>query len=58
MIHSLWTEKQLEMKYSDAATIKGHPEIQAFIAWVKKKDPLFYIKTKDSNSRKAKRKGK
>jgi hypothetical protein len=58
MIHSLWTEKQLEMEYSDATIIKEHPEMQTFIAWVKKKDPLFYIKTKDSNSRKAKRKGK
>jgi hypothetical protein len=58
MIHSLWTEKQLEMEYSDATIIKEHPEMQTFIAWVKKKDPLFYIKTKDSNSRKVKRKGK
>lgn len=51
-IHSLWTEKQLELEYSDPDLIRNHPDMQVFIAWIKKKDPLFYIKTKTSNSKK------
>lgn len=58
MIHSLWTEKELELEYSDPEKIKEHPDMKTFIAWVKKKDPLFYIKTKSSNQKKSKRKGR
>lgn len=57
-IHSLWTEKELELEYSDPEKIKENAEMQTFIAWVKKKDPLFYISSKDSKARKNKRKGK
>lgn len=58
MIHSLWTEKELELEYSDSEKIKSHTEIQKFIKWIQKKDPLFYLATKDSKTRKIKRKGK
>lgn len=58
MIHSLWTEKELELEYSDPEKIKSHPEMGKFIKWVQKKYPLFYITTKDSKVRKSKRKGR
>ena len=54
-IHSLWTEKQLELDYSDPQLVRSHPDMKVFIEWVKKKDPLFYIKTKSSSSKKRRR---
>lgn len=50
-IHSIWTEKQLEKEFSDPEVIKDNPEMKVFINWIKKKDPLFYISTKDSNKK-------
>lgn len=55
MVHSLWTEKELEMDYSDPEKIKAHPDMQNFITWVSKKDPVFYIKSKSSNLKKSKK---
>jgi hypothetical protein len=57
-IHSLWTEKELELEFSDPEKIKENEEMKIFINWIKKKDPLFYISTKDSNQRKSKRRGR
>ena len=57
-LHSLWTEKELEQEFSDPKKIKEHPEIQKLVNWLKNKDPLFYIKTKDSKVRKNKRLGR
>ncbi len=52
-IHSIWTEKELEREFSDPETINANEEIQKFIKWIQKRDPLFYIKTK-TNARKSK----
>lgn len=57
-IHSLWTEKELEQEFSDPERIKENTEMQTFIKWIKNKDPLFYLTTKDSNTRKHKRRGR
>ncbi len=57
-IHSLWTEKELELEFSDPEKIKNHEKMKKFIHWISKKDPLFYLSTKDSNDRKRKRKGR
>lgn len=54
-LHSTWTNKELENEYSDPELIRNDVRIQKFIKWVAKKDPLFYISTKDSNERKDKR---
>jgi hypothetical protein len=54
----LWTEKELELEFSDPEKIKENEEMKIFINWIKKKDPLFYISTKDSNQRKSKRRGR
>lgn len=53
-IHALWTEKQLEKEFSDPEIIKADPRMQKFIAWVKKKEPDFYIKTISSNIKRQK----
>lgn len=41
-IHSLWTEKELEREFNTAEAVKSHPDMQAFIKWVQKKEPDFY----------------
>jgi hypothetical protein len=45
-IHSKWTVKELEREFNDPEAIKADVEAQAFIAWVSKKDPQFYIRSK------------
>ncbi len=57
-IHSLWTEKELEKEFSDPDVIKNHEKMQSFLHWIKNKDSLFYMSTRDSKERKNKRKGK
>lgn len=57
-IHGIWTEKELAEEYSDPEKIASHPEMVKFIAWIRKKDPLFYAKTKDFCERKRKRRGR
>lgn len=55
MIHRLWTEKELELEYSDPEAIRSDPRMQKFIQWVRKKEPGFYVRSKDSRERKRKR---
>lgn len=54
MLHRTWTNKELENEYSDPEKIKAEPVMEKFIAWVAKKDPLFYDSSKDNNNRKGK----
>lgn len=51
-IHALWSETELARQYSDPELIRADPDMQKFIKWVQKKDPLFYEKTRRSNRRK------
>ena len=51
-IHALWSETELAKQFSDPKMIRADPDMQKFIKWVQKKDPLFYEKTKRSNRRK------
>ena len=55
-IHSKWTVKELETEFCDPEAIKADGEAQAFIAWVSKKDPQFYGRSK-RNGRKGPRRG-
>lgn len=50
-IHSMWTEKELEREFSDPNAVCVHPEMQKFIAWIKKKAPDFYDRN-DTHQRK------
>jgi hypothetical protein len=54
-IHSIWTEKELADYYNTPERIREHPEMRKFIKWFSKKPIDFYVKTKDSNDRKSKR---
>lgn len=54
-IHSLFTEAQCANEYSDPDLVKTHPEIQKFIKWISKKDPLFNDHHRDHKDRKIKR---
>lgn len=40
-IHALFSERELAHQYSDATTLRGHPEMMKFIAWVKRRPPDF-----------------
>lgn len=41
-IHSLFSEKELAEDYSTVEKLLAHPDIQAFVKWVRKKAPEFY----------------
>jgi len=55
MIHSLWSEKELAQHYDSAEKIIASPRMQKFIAWVQKKDPLYYERTISSREKNRKR---
>lgn len=40
-IHATLTERQLATQFYTWETLRAHPEIAAFIAWVQKKPPQF-----------------
>ncbi len=40
-IHALFTETELARDYSTPGAILAHPDIRAFVDWVKKKPPDF-----------------
>ena len=40
-IHAVFTEAELAKRYSTFASLRGHPEIAAFIRWVRRKEPTF-----------------
>jgi hypothetical protein len=54
-IHSLFNETQCAREYSDPDLVKAHPEMQKFISWISKRDPLFNDHHKDHKERKRKR---
>jgi hypothetical protein len=54
-IHSIWSENELRDYYHTPERIREYPDMAKFIKWLKKKPDDFYIKTKDSNIRKSKR---
>lgn len=54
-IHSIWTENELRDYYHTPERIRANANMAKFVKWVAKKPPEFYVKTKDSNTRKHKR---
>src|SRR3712207_9128982 len=38
-LHSLWTERELARAFAGFEAIRAHPEMQAFIRWVRRKPP-------------------
>ena len=55
-IHHTFSETELLTYYHTPERIREHPEIQKFIKWVRKKDPEFMDKNKDTKERKNNRK--
>ena len=53
-IHSVFTEKELFREFHTWDALKAHPEIQAFIEWVAKKEPGFYARTVSTNRKRGK----
>ncbi len=39
MVHRVFSDAELAAAYSDAASIRAHPEMARFIAWVRRKPP-------------------
>lgn len=54
-IHTVWTERELCNYYHTVERIVEYDEIIKFIKWVKKKEPSYYDSSKDTKSRKSKR---
>lgn len=50
-IHSLWTEKELRDELNTPELICAHPDMQGFIAWVRKRPPEFYDGTRTAKSK-------
>lgn len=55
-IHSVFTERELDKYYHTVERLLENEHIQKFVKWVRKRDPEYYEKTKDTRERKRKRK--
>jgi len=55
-IHSVFTERELDNYYHTIERLMENEHIQTFVKWVGKKDPEFYEKTKDTTTRRKRRK--
>ena len=53
-LHATFTETQLACEYSTWAALRTHPEIAAFVRWLRNKPPEFYdgsVKTRRMRGR-------
>jgi hypothetical protein len=48
-IHALLTETELARQYATVEALLAHPEMQAFVAWVKTKPDEFFVRTRKSS---------
>ena len=51
-LHSVFTEKEMEKYYNTVDKLLEHEDVQKFVKWISKKDPLFYDSSKRSKRRK------
>jgi hypothetical protein len=47
-VHALLTESELAGQYATVEALLQHPELQAFVAWVKTKPDDFFVRTSKS----------
>ena len=47
-VHALLTEAELARQYATVEALLQHPELQAFLAWVKTKPADFFVSTRKS----------
>jgi hypothetical protein len=55
-LHATFTEREMLHTYHDVELIRNHEEIIKFVNWVKNKDIDFYSGSKETKTRKKKRK--
>ena len=53
-IHAMLSERELAEEFSTFSALKMHPMLAQFIAWVKKRPPEYYDRTRWSKSRRFK----
>lgn len=41
MIHRVFNERELTTDYADPKTVRGHPEVARFVAWVRRQPPEY-----------------
>lgn len=47
-VHALFTEVELERQYSTIESLRAHPELARFLAWVRGKPDDFFERTRKS----------
>lgn len=50
-IHATFTEAELAREYRTFEALRAHPEIARFIAWVARKPPTFYDRSRKPRTR-------
>ena len=45
-VHAALCEKQLERQYNTIALLRDHPQLRRFVAWVRRKPPEFWVRTR------------
>ena len=50
-IHNVFTTRELALRYSSMDSLRAHPEIDAFVAWVAGKPPDFHKATRATRGR-------
>ena len=53
-IHAMLSEQELADAFSTFEALRAHPQLAQFIAWVKKRPPEYYDRTRWSKSRRFK----
>lgn len=53
-IHAMLTERELAEDFADFTKLRAHPTLAQFIAWVRKRPPEYYDRTRWSKERRFK----
>ena len=53
-IHAMLSERELAEEFADFTALRAHPMLAQFIAWVRKRPPEYYDRTRWSRSRRFK----
>ncbi|WP_281358004.1 HNH endonuclease [Litoribacterium kuwaitense] len=54
-IHALFTNAELAHSYHTIESLRCHPDIEAYIKWIRKQPPTTLPRTRTANRRKRKR---
>jgi hypothetical protein len=56
-LHALFSETELARHYASAEALLAHPDIARFVAWVQRRPPDFFERTRKSVQLRARRRG-